>query len=102
VLTDLGLPRESLLIALVAFNLGVELGQLVIVSAFLPIAFALRTTALYQRVIVVFGSWRSRRRRPMAHRARVRREMTVLSAGPTRNESGQPSFAQRSIAPRLR
>ena len=56
VLTDLGLPREALLIALVAFNLGVELGQLVIVSVFLPLAFALRTTALYQRVIVVFGS----------------------------------------------
>jgi len=56
VLTDLGLPRESLLIALVAFNLGVELGQLVIVSVFLPIAFALRTTALYQRVVLVLGS----------------------------------------------
>ncbi len=56
VLADLGLPRESLLIALVAFNLGVELGQLAIVGAFLPIAFALRATALYQRVIVVFGS----------------------------------------------
>jgi hypothetical protein len=56
VLADLGLPQESLLIALVAFNLGVEVGQLAIVSAFLPIAFALRATALYQRVIVVFGS----------------------------------------------
>jgi hypothetical protein len=56
VLADLGLPQESLLIALVAFNLGVELGQLVIVGAFLPIAYALRTTVLYQRVIVVFGS----------------------------------------------
>ena len=56
VLADLGLPRESLLIALVAFNLGVELGQLAIVSAVLPIAYALRATALYQRVIVVFGS----------------------------------------------
>lgn len=56
VLADLGLPQESLLIALVAFNLGVELGQLVIVGAFLPIAYALRSTALYQRVIVVYGS----------------------------------------------
>lgn len=56
VLADLGLPQESLLIALVAFNLGVELGQLVIVGVFLPIAYALRTTALYQRVIVVYGS----------------------------------------------
>ena len=56
VLADLGLPQESLLIALVAFNLGVELGQLVIVSVFLPIAYALRKTALYQRVVLVLGS----------------------------------------------
>ena len=40
VLADLGLPQESLLIALVAFNLGVELGQLAIVGVFLPIATA--------------------------------------------------------------
>jgi len=56
VLADLGLPQESLLIALVAFNLGVELGQLVIVGVFLPIAFRLRATAFYQRVLVVYGS----------------------------------------------
>ena len=56
VLTDLGLPQGSLLLALVAFNLGVELGQLVIVSVFLPIAYALRKTALYQRVVLVLGS----------------------------------------------
>ena len=56
VLADLGLPQESLLIALVAFNLGVELGQLVIVSVFLPIAYALRATRLYQRVLFVYGS----------------------------------------------
>jgi len=56
VLADLGLPQESLLIALVAFNLGVELGQLVIVSVFLPIAYALRKTALYQRVVLMLGS----------------------------------------------
>ena len=56
VLADLGLPQESLLIALVAFNLGVELGQLVIVGVFLPIAFTLRATAFYQRVLVVYGS----------------------------------------------
>src|SRR4029079_11011213 len=34
VLSALGLPRGALLIALVAFTLGVELGQLVIVSVF--------------------------------------------------------------------
>ena len=56
VLSDLGLPQESLLIALVAFNLGVELGQLVIVGIFLPIAYKLRATTFYQRVLVVYGS----------------------------------------------
>ncbi len=56
VLADLGLPQESLLIALVAFNLGVELGQLAIVSVFLPIAYALRRTWVYQRVLFVYGS----------------------------------------------
>ena len=56
VLADLGLPKESLLIALVAFNLGVEAGQLAIVAVFLPVACALRTTAAYQRVLLVYGS----------------------------------------------
>jgi len=56
VLADLGLPQESLLIALIAFNLGVELGQLTIVGIFLPIAFALRRTWLYRRILFVYGS----------------------------------------------
>jgi hypothetical protein len=56
VLADLGLPQDSLLIALVAFNLGVELGQLVIVAVFLPVAYALRTTRLYQRLLFVYAS----------------------------------------------
>src|SRR5205085_6034746 len=56
VLADLGLPRDALLLALVGFNLGVEAGQLVIVSAFLPLAYALRRTALYRRFILVGGS----------------------------------------------
>jgi hypothetical protein len=56
VLTDLGLPQGSLLLALVAFNLGVELGQLAIVAVFLPVAYALRETPLYRRVIMTGGS----------------------------------------------
>jgi hypothetical protein len=56
VLADLGLPQESLLIALVAFNLGVEAGQLAIVGVFLPVAYRLRATRLYQRVLVAYGS----------------------------------------------
>jgi hypothetical protein len=56
VLADLGLPQGALLIALVAFNLGVEVGQLAIVGVFLPLAYALRRTPLYRRVIFVGGS----------------------------------------------
>jgi hypothetical protein len=56
VLTDLGLPQGSLLLALVAFNLGVEVGQLAIVALFLPLAFAARDTLFYRRAILVGGS----------------------------------------------
>jgi len=56
VLRDLGLPQNALLIALVGFNLGVEAGQLAIVSAFLPVAYGLRATWLYRRLVFTGGS----------------------------------------------
>lgn len=56
VLSDLGLPQGALVLALVGFNLGVEAGQLAIVSAFLPLAYALRRTWLYQRLVLLAGS----------------------------------------------
>jgi len=56
VLADLGLPRDALLLALVGFNLGVEAGQLVIVSVFVPLAFMLRATVFYRRVLMIGGS----------------------------------------------
>ena len=56
VLRDLGLPQNALLIALVGFNLGVEGGQLAIVSAFLPLAFWLRGTWFYRRFVFLGGS----------------------------------------------
>ncbi len=55
-LQDLGLPTGSLALSLAGFNLGVELGQLAIVAAFLPIAFALRATWSYRRVVLDGGS----------------------------------------------
>jgi len=57
VLRDLGLPQDALVLALVGFNLGVEAGQLVIVAAFLPVAYALRQTWFYQRLILLGGSF---------------------------------------------
>ena len=56
VLGDLGLPQDALLLALFGFNLGVELGQLAIVAAFMPLAFALRQSWLYRRVALQAGS----------------------------------------------
>jgi hypothetical protein len=57
VLADLGLPQHALALALVAFNVGVELGQLAIVVVFVPVAFALRSTLLYRRAVLAGGSW---------------------------------------------
>jgi HupE/UreJ protein len=57
VLKDLGLPQGALLLALVGFNLGVEVGQLAIVSVFLPLAYALRRQWVYRGLVFVAGSW---------------------------------------------
>jgi hypothetical protein len=56
VLADLGLPKEALLRALIGFNLGVEVGQIAIVCAFLPLAFALRDSWFYRQVPFKAGS----------------------------------------------
>ena len=56
VLQDLGLPQGALVLALVGFNLGVEVGQLAIVMAFLPFAYVLRASWLYRRLIFLGGS----------------------------------------------
>lgn len=56
VLSDLGLPKGSLAVSLVSFNLGVEAGQLAIVAIFLPLAYGLRNSWTYQRLVLVSGS----------------------------------------------
>jgi hypothetical protein len=56
VLLDLGLPKASLLLSLVGFNVGVELGQIAIVTLFLPLAFMLRNSAVYRKGILGVGS----------------------------------------------
>ena len=55
-LEELGLPQQALLLSLLAFNLGVELGQLAIVALFLPAAYGLRRTTLYPRLVLRVGS----------------------------------------------
>lgn len=56
VLTDLGLPQGSLLLSLVSFNIGVEIGQLVIVALFLPMAYVIRRSWSYPRLVLTGGS----------------------------------------------
>lgn len=56
VLTELGLPKDALVLSLLGFNLGVEMGQLAIVAVFLPVAYLLRNTALYRKSVFVGGS----------------------------------------------
>jgi uncharacterized membrane protein YqjE len=55
-LMDLDLPRSNLVQTLFGFNLGVEIGQIAIVAAFVPLAYAVRGTAAYRRVGLVAGS----------------------------------------------
>jgi hydrogenase/urease accessory protein HupE len=57
VLRDLALPRSEFLTGLVAFNAGVEAGQLtVILAAFMVVGYWARQRSSYRRVIVVPGS----------------------------------------------
>ena len=57
VLTELGLPKDTLVLSLLGFNLGVETGQLAIVAAFLPVAYLLRNSALYRKGLFMGGSF---------------------------------------------
>lgn len=56
VLIDLDLPRASLVLSLFGFNVGVEIGQLILVAALMPAAYLLRSTKLYRGAILRGGS----------------------------------------------
>jgi hypothetical protein len=56
VLADMGLPTGARLISLVAFNLGVETGQLAVVLAVMPLAYLLRSSSFYRRGMMPWGS----------------------------------------------
>ena len=55
-LKDLGLRGAELLLPLLGFNVGVELGQLAVVALLLPLALLLRERTAYRRWIVPGGS----------------------------------------------
>lgn len=56
VLADLGLPQGLLVVGLLGFNLGVEVGQLAIVAVVLPCAYYARRADAYRRVVLHAGS----------------------------------------------
>jgi hypothetical protein len=55
-LKDLGLRGAELVLPLLGFNVGVELGQLAVVALLLPPALALRAATVYRRGFVPGGS----------------------------------------------
>ena len=57
VLLDLGLPTSSLAISLFGFNLGVEIGQLLLVLAVVPLAYVARSTRAYRPLAIGLGSF---------------------------------------------
>jgi hypothetical protein len=56
VLTEMGLPAEARLVSLVAFNAGVEAGQLAVVLTVMPLAYLYRRSAFYRRGVMRWGS----------------------------------------------
>ena len=56
VLRELGLPAQERVLGLVSFNLGIELGQLLVIAAALVAAGWCRSNDWYRRRIVVPGS----------------------------------------------
>jgi heme/copper-type cytochrome/quinol oxidase subunit 3 len=56
ILADLGLRGVNLALSLVGFNAGVEIGQLAIVAAVLPVAFMLRQSYAYRRAFMPAGA----------------------------------------------
>lgn len=56
VLHELGLQGSQMALSLLGFNIGVELGQLVIVAAFVPLAYLIRGTGYYRWGVLRAGS----------------------------------------------
>ena len=56
VLAQAGLTKGSLTMALIGFNVGVEIGQLAIVTALVPVAYRFRHTKAYINLVLRGGS----------------------------------------------
>jgi hypothetical protein len=55
-LQDLALPATSLLVGLLGFNVGVEFGQLAIVSLALAATFWVKPEKVYRKLLAIPGS----------------------------------------------
>ena len=53
---DLNAQSGSLVMNVLAFNLGVEIGQLAIVSLLLPLLLAVRNVKVYAKAIMLIAS----------------------------------------------
>ncbi len=56
VLSDLSLPTQAFWASIVGFNIGVEIGQLVIVLILLPVFYGLRRSRQYQQWLMPSGA----------------------------------------------
>ena len=56
VLADLNLPNSSLMLSLLGFNIGVEIGQLILVAIVVPLAYVSRSSTAYPRFALQTGS----------------------------------------------
>lgn len=56
VLADLNLPNSSLVLSLFGFNIGVEIGQLILVALVIPLAYLTRRSTAYPRFALQTGS----------------------------------------------
>jgi hypothetical protein len=57
VLTDFGMPKNDFATALISFNVGVELGQIAVISiAFILLGFWFKNKDKYRKFIVIPGS----------------------------------------------
>ncbi|HEV7610537.1 MAG TPA: HupE/UreJ family protein [Steroidobacteraceae bacterium] len=56
VLADMGLPHGARLMSLLAFNLGIEAGQLAVVLSVMPLIYWVRSGVFYRRTVMPWGS----------------------------------------------
>lgn len=56
VLTELGVLGEHMALSLFGFNLGVEIGQIVVIGLIFPALFFIRHTAVYPKLIMPYGA----------------------------------------------